>query len=75
MTENIYGQIKNKGTPEHGWETTGSPLVEAKRIASFLRQRLAVLDYPRTTGKALTSLHSAHTGATASATIESSPTY
>ncbi len=27
---------------------------EAKRIASFLRQRLATLDDPRSTGKALT---------------------
>ena len=27
---------------------------EAKRITTFLRQRLAVLDDPRTTGKALT---------------------
>ncbi|WP_147074157.1 type II toxin-antitoxin system RelE family toxin, partial [Sulfuriferula plumbiphila] len=30
---------------------------EAKRITSFLRQRLAVLDDPRTTGKALTGPH------------------
>ena len=30
--------------------------VEAKRITSFLRQRLAVLDGPRTTGKALSIL-------------------
>ena len=30
---------------------------EARRITSFLRQRLAVLDDPRTTGKALTGPH------------------
>lgn len=30
---------------------------EAKRITSFLRQRLAVLDDPRSTGKALTGQH------------------
>ena len=30
---------------------------EAKRITTFLRQRLAVLDDPRTTGKALTGPH------------------
>lgn len=30
---------------------------EAKRITSFLRQRLAVLDDPRTTGKAQTGPH------------------
>lgn len=30
---------------------------EAKRITSFLRQCLAVLDDPRTTGKALTGPH------------------
>ena len=30
---------------------------EAKRITSFLRQRLAVLDDPRSTGKALTGPH------------------
>ncbi len=30
---------------------------EAKRITSFLRQRLAVLEDPRSTGKALTGPH------------------
>lgn len=30
---------------------------EAKRITSFLRQRLAVLEGPRSTGKALTGPH------------------
>lgn len=30
--------------------------VEAKRIATFLRQRLAALDNPRSIGKALTGL-------------------
>ena len=30
---------------------------EAKRITSFLRQRLAILDDPRSTGKALTGPH------------------
>ena len=30
---------------------------EARRITTFLRQRLAVVDDPRTTGKALTGPH------------------
>jgi hypothetical protein len=49
---------------------------EARRVTTFLRQRLATLDDPRATGKALSGpqLNWVPTGATAWATTESSVT-
>ena len=48
---------------------------EAKRITAFLRQRLATLDDPRSTGKALTGPQLARTGATGSGITGSSVTF
>jgi mRNA interferase RelE/StbE len=48
--------------------------IEARRVTLFLRQRLATLDDPRATGKALNGPQLGICGATAWATTESSVT-
>jgi mRNA interferase RelE/StbE len=67
------------------WQIEFSPVIEkefskldpqiAKRVTNFLRNRVAMLDDPRSIGEALTGPILASFGSIASATTESSATF